>query len=127
LLGLIPLLNFAKTSEFDLEIISILFGGLLAVAAIIQSSWDSNTIKRLKISGHDKYLLEYITIPVYSSFILLVLQFFKRVISIPLPPEHIWLGRVIFAVVNFALLGILLLATFRLLSLIVPIIKKAND
>lgn len=126
LLALIPIFNFARTSDFQLEIISILFGGLLAVATIVQSSWDSNTIKRLKITGHDKYLLEYITVPIYSSFLLLVLQFFKQVVNIPFSSDYLSLVRIIFSVINFALLGILLLATFRLLGLIVPIIKKAN-
>ena len=101
LLGLAPLLNIVNTADFGLEILSIIFGGLMATAAIIHSSWDSNTLKRLRITGHDKYLLEYITIPIYVDFALLVLQLFGKLFRLPIPQEYSGQTALFFSVVNF--------------------------
>lgn len=127
LFGLIPVYGFARSFYFDLEIISITFGALLAIAAIIQGSWDSKTFARLKISGHDRYVLEYLSIPIYVSFLLLVMQTCAKIIVFPMSVEYLGLTRLLFGALSFALLGLLFLSTFRLVCLISPLIKKEND
>lgn len=127
LLGIIPILGLSKNNPLDLQVLSIFFGALLAIAAIIQSSWDTKTLRRLRLTGHDKYLIEYIIVPSYLCFILIILAVGRELIFLPPSVNFYDLIKLAYLSISDALLGVFLLSMVRILMLVAPIIRQENN
>jgi hypothetical protein len=122
--GIVPLIGLAKTNVIDIQVLSIFFGALLAIAAIIYSAWESETLRNLRKSGHDKYLIEYIIVPSYLCFVLIVMQLLKESIyvSTSLPFYSVLVTS--FSVITYGIGGIFVLSMLRILILLEPIMSK---
>jgi len=124
LLGFIVLTDYAKRPEVGLVVLSIFFGGLLAVASILPNVQNYKKIKFIKESGHMKDLVNYIHFPLVLSFILIVIEFFSKIIIFP---EIILSHIVIFDFVYLSLWGLFLCSLFRIICLVVKLINDDSS
>lgn len=122
--GLLPVIGLTKTYSINLQVLAIFFGTLLAIAAIIYSAWESETLKRLRKTGHDRYLIEYIMVPSYLDFVLIIMQLGRENIYISASLPYYSYILIIFGVLTYALGGVLILSMLRILFLLEPIMRK---
>jgi len=115
LLGAIYPFGYVKVPDVSLIVLSIFFGGLLAIVSILPSVQSYNNIKFIKKSGHIKDLIDYIKIPLNLSFALIVIEFINKTIIIP---EIDWYMKLV-SILCLSLWGVFLLSLLRIL-LVVP-------
>ncbi len=126
LLGIVPVLGLANPNGIDLQALSIFFAALLAVAAIIMTAWESATLRKLRESGHYKRLLEYLIIPTYLCFLLIIMQLGKELVLFPSTMSAGGL-IIIFNIVEYGLIGVFIASMFRILLLLAPIMGKYEE
>lgn len=123
LFGIIPLVGLAKTNVIDIQVLSIFFGALLAIAAIIYSAWESETLRNLRKTGHDKYLIEYLIVPSYLCFVLIVMQLLRESVSVPVSLPFYGGLVLAFNVLTYGIGGVFVLSMLRILFLLEPVMK----
>lgn len=114
-LGIIHFFGYVQVPDISLTVLSIFFGGLLAIVSILPNVQSHSNIKFIKKSGHIKDLIDYIQIPLKLSFALIVIEFINKTIIIP---EFTWYPKLM-GVLCLSLWGVFLLSLLRIL-LIVP-------
>ncbi len=115
LAGILPYFSLASPPTIRLEVLSIFFGGLLAIASILPATWTYEKMKELRRTGHINDLVQYIALPLWCSFILIIIELLKASSKIGLP-ERIpsWLPEGL----ALAVWGVFLLSLLRLMLLL---------
>ncbi|MCW6159820.1 MAG: hypothetical protein LVQ95_01885 [Candidatus Micrarchaeales archaeon] len=108
----------------DIQVLSIFFGALLAIAAIIYSAWESETLSKLRKTGHDKYLIEYLIVPSYACFVLIIMQLMYEMVSLPTAFLSYWHISTVFSIFSYAIGGVFVLSMLRILLFLEPVMKK---
>lgn len=123
LLGLGYIFKIVQIPDVGLDVLSIFFGGLLAVASILPSIQNFEHIKFIKSSGHINDLVAYIKLPLYLSFFLIVSEVSQRLIIIPhYEYRIISLFLYFITVLILSVWGVFLCSLFRLILIIPKII-----
>ncbi len=120
LIGLLPALGYAQKPEIGLEVLSIFFGGLLAIASILPSVQNYEKIKFIKESGHMKDLLQYIHLSLILSFILIVSEFLFQILILNISSRML----LIIDSIYLALWGVFFLSLLRLVVLVIKIVNN---
>lgn len=107
-------LGFFKIPSMNLELISILFGGLLALLLILPTIENFRQIKKLKETGHINDLIYYIRFPLTLAILFILIEFFSQSLTISFSAETI----VVLESLYFGLWSIFFLALFRLVGII---------
>ena len=116
----LPFFHLANPPKIGLDVISILFGGLLTIAGIIPAIYNFKKIREIGITGHLSDLRDYISFPLFCSFILLVIELVRSSISSDFSLSFSYLFVYIDGII-LAIWGIFILGVFRLLT-IIPLI-----
>jgi hypothetical protein len=103
-----------KLPSINLEVISILLGGLLALLLIIPTIENFRQIKKLKESGHIEDLVYYIRFPLTLSILFILIEFFSSSFTLLLDEKLVLILKSIY----FGLWSVFFLALIRLLSII---------
>ncbi len=107
-------LGVFKIPEINLEVISILFGGLLALLLILPTIENFRQIKKLKETGHINDLIYYIRFPLTLSIIFIIVEFFSGSFLHSIDAKYL----IILKSLYFGLWGIFFLALLRLIVII---------
>lgn len=121
-LGILFPLGYAQLPDVGLSALSIFFGGLLAISSLIPCIQNYEKIKFIKESGHMKDLLDYISLPLRLSFLLIVLELTSQIIIVPTNMIY----TMIFSVVSLSLWGIFICSLFRILLLVPKLIENSK-
>jgi len=114
LAGALPYWGIAHPPSINLEILSIFFGGLLAIGSILPATTTYKKMKEISHTGHINDLVHYIALPLWCSFILLVVDLVKVSSAVPLPQQiPFWLMDGVL----LAVWGVFILSLLRLLLL----------
>ena len=111
-LGVAPYFKLLKPPTVNLEVLSIFFGGLLAIASILPATNYFKKMNNMIRSGHVYDLINYIRLPLYFSLILIFIDVIKSSLLISVPafiPPYIIQGIIlsIWGVFSFSLIRIL--------------------
>ncbi len=121
LYGALYFFDLVVVPDISLTVLSIFFGGLLAIASLIPSTKDYESMKFISKSGHINDLLKYIRLPLFTSFILILIEF----LYLSLVIELSYLID-IYSIVSLSLWGLFLCSIFRLLVLVPKIVKDGH-
>ena len=116
--GLYPL-GYAKLPDVGLLVLSIFFSGLLAISRLIPIIQDYKQIKFIKKSGHMKDLVNYINLPLWLSFTLIILELANKIIIIP--EKRIYIQA--FTIVSLSLWGVFICSLCRIVVLVPKLIN----
>lgn len=113
-----------KIPEINLQVISILFSGLLALLLILPAIEGFGQIKKIKNTGHLNDLIYYIRFPLSLSIFFIIIEFFSSSILFHIDSKILLLGQSIY----MGLWGIFFLALIRLIALIPHLVyNKSPD
>jgi hypothetical protein len=84
LLGVLYLFRILTVPPISLDVLSIFFGGLLAIYLIIPCVQNFKQFEYIKKSGHIKDLLSYISYPLWISLILIIMDLLRKSIDVKL-------------------------------------------
>ena len=115
--------GYLKNPEISLQVISIFFGGLLAILLIIPIIESFEQIKKLKNTNHLGDLIYYIRFPLTLSILFIIFEFFSS--SLVFSLNYIWTN--ILNSIYFGLWGIFFLSLIRLVIIIPHIIYNKDD
>lgn len=121
MLCLLYLLGYAQIPKNGLLVVlSIFFGGLLAIASILPNIQNYDKIKFIKKSGHMKDLIDYIRLPLNLSFVLIILEFINTILLIPINGVY----SITINVVYLSLWGVFICSLFRILTQVPRLISS---
>lgn len=82
--GILYLFKILSVPDMSLDVLSIFFGGLLAIYLIIPCVQNFKQFEFIKKSGHIRDLLNYIGTPLWISLTLIIMEFLRKTISLEL-------------------------------------------
>ncbi len=104
-----------EVPEINLEVISILFGGLLAVMLMLPTIENFRQIQKIKQTGHISDLVYFIRFPLTLSILFIIIEFFSESLTFTLSPLCLIISKSIY----MGLWGIFFLSLIRIM-IIVP-------
>src|SRR3989344_5141860 len=106
--------DYIKVPDVGLTVLSIFFGGLLTIYLILPTIQHFKQFEFIVKSGHINDLVNYLKIPIYLSLSLILMDFLRNIINIPI----IQIVITIYNSLYLVLWGIFILSLFRIIILL---------